>query len=126
MTVRLKLAKKVFADESVTAVVELYRSLKIIYLSGFAEDLAYDPATLRIVFVHGVELLACYVSLMLYVFKLLLSWVKHFPCENLFFFGHDFLLVLFMIHKIMSDHNLAVFSAGRPHQRGSRSFNFAV
>lgn len=68
----------------------------------------------RIVFVHSVELLAGYVSLMLYVFKLLLSWVKHFPCENLFFFGHDFLLVLFMMHKIMSDYNLAAFSAGRP------------
>lgn len=39
---QVKIGKKVFADESVTAVVELYRSLKIIYLSGFAEDLAYD------------------------------------------------------------------------------------
>ena len=41
---QVKIGKKVFADESVAAVVELYRSLKIIYLSGFAEDLAYDPA----------------------------------------------------------------------------------
>ena len=86
---QIKIGKKVFTDEQMAAVVDLYGPLKIAGLADTSKDVAEQLLPLRVVFIHHVEFAACLVRLVFQVFELLLARIEHLAGKDFFFFCHE-------------------------------------
>ena len=86
---QVEVGKEVFADEQVTAVVDLHRPLKVAGFTDAAEDIADQLLPIGIVFVHLIKLAARLMRLVLEVFELLLARIEHLAGKDFFFFCHE-------------------------------------
>ena len=86
---QIEIGEKVIADIGVTAIIELNGALKVVVFADAAYELLYNGQTLRIIFIHGVELSAAFVGPMFDIPEFATSRIEQLSCKNLFLFSHS-------------------------------------